>query len=147
MVQYIGCLFACTHNSLSSHLPLGCACNLLPPHLPGVWWGRWGMQWGQGAAELIEGSKQLAWQESNCMQERVTCMVERWSRARGWQWQGRLLQGVVVVASQGILPQEGHQVAKLEHTDVSSKLQHDLPALLHLILDAFIVPRLEYLII
>jgi hypothetical protein len=54
---------------------------------------------------------------------------------------------VVVVASQGILPQEGHQVAKLEHTDVSSKLQHDLPALLHLILDAFIVPRLEYLII
>jgi hypothetical protein len=28
--------FACAHNSLSLSLPLGCACNLLPPHLPGV---------------------------------------------------------------------------------------------------------------
>jgi hypothetical protein len=33
----------------------------------------------------------------------------------------------VVVASQGLLPQEGHQVAKLEHTNASSKLQHSLP--------------------
>jgi hypothetical protein len=60
---------------------------------------------------------------------------------------------VVVVASQGLLPQEGHQVAKLEHTNASSKLQHSLPhsnllaAMLHLsILDAFIVPILEYFI-
>ena len=36
MVQYIGHLFACTHNSLSSRLPSGCARNLLPPHLPGA---------------------------------------------------------------------------------------------------------------
>jgi hypothetical protein len=63
------------------------------------------------------------------------------------------LQGVVVVASQGLLPQEGHQVAKLEHANVSSKLQCGLPCFnllattLHLILDAFIVPRLEYFII
>jgi hypothetical protein len=28
--------FACAHNSLSLSLPLGCACNLLPPHLPGA---------------------------------------------------------------------------------------------------------------
>jgi hypothetical protein len=40
MVQYIGCLSACTHNSLSLHLPSGCACNLLLPHLPGTWQGR-----------------------------------------------------------------------------------------------------------
>jgi hypothetical protein len=40
MVQYIDCLFACTHNALSSRLPLGCACNLLPPQLPGAWQGR-----------------------------------------------------------------------------------------------------------
>ncbi len=33
----------------------------------------------------------------------------------------------MVVASQGLLPQEGHQVAKLEHTNASSKLQHSLP--------------------
>jgi hypothetical protein len=33
----------------------------------------------------------------------------------------------VVVASQGLLPQEGHQVAKLEHTNVKSKLQCSLP--------------------
>jgi hypothetical protein len=32
----------------------------------------------------------------------------------------------VVVASQGLLPQEGHQVAKLEHANASSKLQHSL---------------------
>jgi hypothetical protein len=38
---------------------------------------------------------------------------------------GRLLQGVVVaVASQGLLPQEGHQLAKLERSNASSKLQH-----------------------
>jgi hypothetical protein len=60
---------------------------------------------------------------------------------------------VLVVASQGLLPQEGHQVAKLEHFYASSKLQRGLPrsnllaAMLHLILDAFIVPRLEYLFI
>jgi hypothetical protein len=62
--------------------------------------------------------------------ERGTAMVERClarSRAMGWQWQSRLLQGVVVVASQGLLPQEGHQVAKLECTKASSKLQHGLP--------------------
>jgi hypothetical protein len=60
----------------------------------------------------------------------------------------------VVVASQGLLPQEGgHRIAKLEHANASSKLQRGLPrsnllaAVLHLILDAFIVPRLEYLII
>jgi hypothetical protein len=61
----------------------------------------------------------------------------------------------VVVASQGLLPQEGHQIvlAKLERANVSSKLQCILPcsnllaATLHLILDAFIVPRLEYFII
>jgi hypothetical protein len=47
------------------------------------------------------------------------------SSARGWQWQGRQLGGVVVVASQ-LLPQAGHQVAKLEHTNVSSKLQCSL---------------------
>jgi hypothetical protein len=88
--------------------------------------------------------------------KRGTAMVERClarSRARGWQWQGRLLQGVVVVASQGLLPQEGHQVAKLECANVSSKLQHGLPcsnllaAMLHLILNAFIIPRLEHFII
>jgi hypothetical protein len=51
---------------------------------------------------------------------------------------------VVVVASQGLLPQEGHQVAKLEHTNVSSKLQRGLPcsnlfaATLHLIFDALL---------
>jgi hypothetical protein len=44
MVQYIGHLFACAHNSLSLCLPLGCACNLLPPHLPWVRWGRWDEQ-------------------------------------------------------------------------------------------------------
>ena len=59
----------------------------------------------------------------------------------------------MVVASQGLLPQEGHRIAKLEHANASSKLQRGLPrsnllaAVLHLILDAFIVPRLEYLII
>jgi hypothetical protein len=61
---------------------------------------------------------------------------------------------VVVVASQGLLPQEGqgHQVAKLEHANASSKLHHGLPCtnllatMLHLILNAFIVPRLEYFI-
>jgi hypothetical protein len=52
----------------------------------------------------------------------------------------------VVVASQGLLPQEGHRIAKLECANVSSKLQRG-PAVLHLILDAFIVQRLEYLII
>jgi hypothetical protein len=64
------------------------------------------------------------------------------------------LQGVVVVASQGLLPQDGHQVAKLEHANVLSKfLQRGLPhsnllaTILHLILNAFIVPRLEYFII
>jgi hypothetical protein len=60
-----------------------------------------------------------------------TAMVERClarSRARGWQWQGRLLQGVVVVASQGVWPQEeGHQVAKLEHANASKTLQRGLP--------------------
>jgi hypothetical protein len=60
---------------------------------------------------------------------------------------------VVVVASQGLLPQEWHQVDKLEHANASSKLQHGLPcsnllaAMLHLILDAFIVPRLENFIV
>jgi hypothetical protein len=60
---------------------------------------------------------------------------------------------VVVVASQGLLPQEGHHIAKLERANASSKLQRSLlcsnllAAMLHLILDAFIVPRLEYLII
>ena len=59
----------------------------------------------------------------------------------------------MVVASQGLLPQEGHRIAKLERANASSKLQRGLPhsnllaAVLHLILDAFIVPRLEYLII
>jgi hypothetical protein len=59
----------------------------------------------------------------------------------------------VVVASQGLLPQEGHRIAKLERATASSKLQCGLPrsnllaAALHLILDAFIVRRLEYLII
>jgi hypothetical protein len=47
---------------------------------------------------------------------------------------------VVVVASQGLLPQEGYQVAKLECANASSKLQHGLPcsnlvsAMIHLIL-------------
>jgi hypothetical protein len=67
---------------------------------------------------------------------------------------------VVAAASQGLilLPQEGHQVAKLEHAKASSKLQCGRPcsnllaATLPLILDAFIglawlVPRLEYFII
>ncbi len=61
---------------------------------------------------------------------------------------------MVVVASQGLLPHKGHEVAKLEHANASSKLQHSLmpcsnllAAVLHLILDAFIVPRLEYYII
>jgi hypothetical protein len=61
---------------------------------------------------------------------------------------------VVVVASQGLLPQEGHRVAKLERDNVSSKfLQCGLPhsnllaTMLHLILSAFIVPRLEYVVI
>ncbi len=60
---------------------------------------------------------------------------------------------VVTITSQGLLPQEGHQVAKLEHANASSKLQCSLlhcnllAAMLYLILDAFIVPRLEYLII
>jgi hypothetical protein len=94
----------------------------------------------------------LSWQESNYMQERGKWWRGR-SRARGWQWQGRLLWRVVAVASQGILPKEGHQVAKLEHANAWSKLQHGLPcsnllaAMLHLIFDAFIVPRLEYFII
>ena len=50
MVQYIGCPFACAHNSSSSCLPLGHARNLLLPHLPGVRQARWGMQssWGAG---------------------------------------------------------------------------------------------------
>jgi hypothetical protein len=57
----------------------------------------------------------------------------------------------VVVAIQGLLPQEGHCIAKLEHANASSKLQRGLPhsnllaAVLHLILNAFIVPTLEYL--
>jgi hypothetical protein len=55
------------------------------------------------------------------------------SSARGWQWQGRQLGGVVVVASQ-LLPQEGHQVAKLEHTNVSSKLQCSLSCYKQLLL-------------
>jgi hypothetical protein len=44
----------------------------------------------------------------------------------------------------GTLPQEGHQVAKLEHTNASSKLQHGLScsnllaAMLQLILDALL---------
>jgi hypothetical protein len=60
---------------------------------------------------------------------------------------------VVVVASQGLLPQEGHQVAKVEHANASSMLQHGLPrsnllaTMPHLILDAFIVSILEYFII
>jgi hypothetical protein len=38
---YIIChLFAYAHNFLSSRLPSGCACNLLPPHLPGARRGR-----------------------------------------------------------------------------------------------------------
>jgi hypothetical protein len=84
----------------------------------------------------------LPWQESNCMQERGTWWRGR-SRARGWQWQGRLLQGVVVVASWRLLPQEGHQVAKLEHANASRKLQCGLPccnllaAALHFLLNAF----------
>jgi hypothetical protein len=59
----------------------------------------------------------------------------------------------VVVASQGILPQEGHQVAKSQLANASSKLQCGLPcsnllaAVFHLILNAFIVLRLEYFII
>jgi hypothetical protein len=53
----------------------------------------------------------------------------------------------------GLLPQEGHRIAKLERANASSQLQRGLPhsillaATLHLILDAIIVPRLEYLII
>jgi hypothetical protein len=50
-------------------------------------------------------------QESSCMQERGMWWRGR-SRARGWQWQGRELQGVVAGCSQGLLPQKGHQVAK-----------------------------------
>jgi hypothetical protein len=39
-VKYRGHLFGCTHNSLSLRLPLGCAHNLLVPHLPGLQQGR-----------------------------------------------------------------------------------------------------------
>jgi hypothetical protein len=54
----------------------------------------------------------------------------------------------VVVAIQGLLPQEGHQVAKFERGNASSKLQCSilLSAALQLIIDAFTVPRLEHLI-
>jgi hypothetical protein len=42
--KWLCCLFIYAHNLLSSRLPSGCARNLLPPHLPGVWWGRQGSQ-------------------------------------------------------------------------------------------------------
>jgi hypothetical protein len=81
------------------------------------------MHWGGANDRPVMAGEQLH-------AERGTAMVERClarSRAMGWQWQSRLLQGVVVVASQGLLPQEGHQVAKLECTKASSKLQHGPP--------------------
>jgi hypothetical protein len=53
---------------------------------------------------------------------------------------------VVAGCSQGLLPQEGHQVAKQVGGSMLMLLQCSnlLAAMLHLILDAFIVQRLEY---
>jgi hypothetical protein len=106
----------------------------------------------KGAGELIEGSQWQAGRRATACKKGVHGEEVEAEPGADSGWQGRLLQGEVVVASPGLLPQAGHQVSKLEHANVSSKLQHRLPqsnllaAVLHLILNAFIVQRLEYFI-